>query len=185
MDSFKNIKPNPYPLKTKYGYGCIDVSRKKHHKVSKRNALRSIRNIGFDYSETWGLDYTMSAWLSDYVGGFFRQCGQIDSWASYNLEGTPLNLAKNTKECIEAESARIEEFKAQLSNFLKTDSLLRDKFIWFVYPRLEFLAEHSNGYPPHFDNYEAWKKCIKKMGQDLKYDKYSQDFIEHFFCLWD
>ena len=185
---FKNIKPNPYPMKNKggrIGYGCLYGKRTKYNKVAKRKVGRWIRKKGFNCSECWGLDYAISAWLSDYVGGFFRQCGQMDTWMDYDLEGNPLSLTKDTKDCIAAEEGRIAEFKTQLSNFLKADNLLKDKFVAFVCPRLKFLSEYSHGYPPSFSSYKDWQECLKGMCQDLEHDRYSEDFVKYFYCLWD
>lgn len=198
MDLFGCIKSNPYPIKNRnfIGYGCIPNRKIKYNKVDRRKCGRYIRKYGFDITETWSLDYSIAAWLSDNVGGFFRKCGSVDDWSDYDLEGNKLvfdtkNLKKylespvNYKPFWEANEARKNEYLKQLDVFLKTsDKQILDKFITFVTPRLLYLAEHAWGYPGEFESFKTWQECIRKMANDFIIKRYSEDFIKHFYGLW-
>ena len=199
MELFECIKPNPYPLKGRrfIGYGCIPKHKNKYDRVNKRKYGRYIRKYGFDLTETWSLDYTIAAWLSDNVGGFFRRCGLRDDWSDYDLEGNERENAdtsdikklfkepKNYRPFYQAEEAREEEFLKQLDNFLKTaDKDIIKKFINFVVPRLMYLAQNAFGYPGDFKTFDEWQNCLKKMCEDLFNTGYSETFIKHFYSLW-
>lgn len=192
---FKHIKPNPYPLCTKYGYGCISVTRGEYYKANRRKVLRYIRHYGFDISETWNLDRTIMKWLSDHVGGFFRECGCKDTWNDVDFDGngwdvkeiTISNLGIYNNEallrCIEAEGARTEEYLKQLEQWLGTTQQYSE-FIEFVIPRLIYLAQHSCGYPAYFGNFEEWQKMLKSIVVDFQKHKFD-NFVKYFFNLWD
>lgn len=187
MEIFKCIKPNPYPLKRdkgKLGYGYLS-RRAKYHKVNRRKALRQIRKYGFDITETWNLDNTIMMWLSDNVGGFFRECGNFDDWSNYDLNGVPYKEA-NPKLIVEAEETRRDYFLDNLDMFLKDyTGPLKEKFIKFVIPRIHFLADHSCGYPAGVKSFESWQKQLHSIANKLETEHYSVGFLIHFFSLWD
>lgn len=185
---FKCIKPNPYPMKGKggtFGYGCF-TTRKPLNKVNKRKLNRYYRKYGFDITETWNLDYVIHAWLSDNVGGFFRECGSIDSWSDYDLEGNEYTT-KNAENFFEGNEARHEEYQKQLKNYLLTCSDSDYiKFLGFVEPRLSYLMNHIDGYPGQFDNYNEWIATLAQMLNDLHPSTRNPNlFVEHVFSLWD
>lgn len=183
MELFKNIKPNPYPLRNKLGYGCITTSRKKYNKVNKRKVLRSIRKLGFDYSECWNLDYTIMCWLSDNVGDFFRKCGSVDDWSDYDLNGN--EWANYNKDTIELEQARRTEYLNQLSTYFTTCSGEEYlKFLDFVIPRLIYLIEHIHGYPAEFNTFKDWQNELKNIVVELPKRNVTK-FIDNFYSLWD
>lgn len=180
---FKYIKPNPYPLCTKYGYGIIPITTDKYEKANKRKVLRYIRHYGFDITETWSLDFTIMRWLSDHVGGFFRECGDRSTWDEIDLEGHSYDTSEN---CIEAEKARIQEFKKQLKEFLETankDILV--EFQDFVIPRLRYLSQHTHGYPVTYNNGNHWRLTLMEMANTFEMGYYDERFVEDFFLLWD
>lgn len=188
---FKYIKPNPYPMKTKggrIGYGCLYGKRTEYNRVSKRKVGRWIRKKGFDVSEVWSLDFTIGAWLSDNVGGFFRQCGNYDDWVDYDLEGNYYFDVKDSdiKPFIKAETARRSIFLSKLKEFLhQENNPLRDKFIVFVVPRINYLADTTIGYPCEgFENLEEWKNCLNRMADELTKTYWSNSFVTYFFALW-
>ena len=185
---FKCIKPNPYPMKGKggtIGYGCF-TTRKPGNKVNKRKLNRYYRKYGFDITETWNLDYTICAWLSDTVGSFFRECGSIDSWSDYDLEGNEYTI-KITEDFFKADELRHEEYQKQLKNYLlncsDSDYI---KFFDFVGPRLTYLMNHTDGYPGQFNSYDEWTGTLAQMHYNLSPSIRNLDlFVEHFFSLWD
>lgn len=188
---FKYIKSNPYPMKGmggRIGYGCLFGKRAKYNRIAKRKVGRWIKKRGFDTSEIWSLDFTIGAWLSDNVGGFFRQCGNFDDWSDYDLEGNCYYDFKNPdiKPFLEAETARRALFLHKLNGYLlKESNTHRDEFIAFVVPRIKYLADTTIGYPPeNFHDIDEWKNCLKRMAEDLETKHYSNSFITYFFALW-
>lgn len=185
MDIFKGIKPSPYPLRNKLGYGCITTSRKKYNKVNKRKLFRSIRKLGFDYSECWNLDYSVMCWFSDNVGGFFRSCGAPDDWSDYDLNG--YRWPNYNKDTIELEQSRRKEYLAQVSNYLHNctgEEYLQ--FLDFIIPRLIYLIEHIHGYPATFNTFADWQNELKFMVTNLpKRNNSINTFVENLYSLWD
>lgn len=185
-DLFKCIKPNPYPMKGKggtIGYGCF-TTRKPFNKVNKRKLSRYYRKYGCDITETWNLDYTICAWLSDNVGGFFRECGPIDSWSEYDLEGNEYTT-KITEDFFKADDLRHEEYQRQVKIYLLTCSEPDyNKFIKYFIPRILLLKDFTNGYPSKFNNFEEWRKTMEQIIEGL----YRRDvtlFVDNMFLLWD
>lgn len=188
-DCWKYIKKNPYALKNRagfIGYGCRCRKRNKYYFVAKRRSFRDYRKYGFDISETWSLDYTISAWLSDNVGGFFRNCGSIDSWGEVDLEGNSWAIGDDLKPFIKAEEIRRESFLVNLKEFLQNgDKVIVTNFIKFVVPRLDYLSKHINGYPADFKSFLEWQNCMISMKDELLSNNFSENFIKYFFSLWD
>ena len=186
---FKNIKPNPYPLCKKGSvYGCIETRRSKYgKKANKRKIGRYIRTYGFDLTETWNLDTVIHDWLSDHIGGFFRECGSIDSWSDYTLDGEPWDTVSNHVLCIQAEDARKDAYLNKVSEFLKSNTNEVEKFKAFIIPRLRYFGRHVWGYPAtdEFSTLESWQECISKIADELENIGYSESFIENYFGLWD
>jgi hypothetical protein len=184
---FGCIKPFPNPAKHSgrhIGYGCFET-RHKGYKMNRRKLGRYIRKFGFDVTETWNLDNTIMCWLADNVGGFFRMCGPMESWSDYDLDGNEANYKENGKAVIEAEEARTECFIKSLEAWLGScNDEIYNKFVDFVEPRLDFLAEHTNGYPVDFGNYGEWQGTLLKMSRDLRARDYWL-FTRYFFNLWD
>jgi hypothetical protein len=185
MDLFKYVKPNYYPIRTKLGYGCLNTSRKPYEKAKRRKVLRFLRKYKFDISETWSLDCTIMYWLSDNVGGFFRECGNQWDWGETDLEGNRWNEGVATENFIKAEKLRQDEYLKRLKEYLiNTNDGEYSRFIAFVIPRILHLSEHTNGYPTMYKNFEEWQKTMKEMVDEL--EKHNVDkFIENFFSLWD
>lgn len=179
---FKNLKSYTYPLKTKYGYGYIINSYNKN-KADRRKVRRYIKHYGFDISETWNLDTTIMQWLSDNVGGFFRECGSSDIWADYDINGN--EWSSYNKETLELDSKRHTEYQYQLKQYLLNCSN-KDykKFVDFVIPRLKYLSQHTNGYPANFTTFEKWGNALTIMINELP-TRNVQLFIENFYALWD
>lgn len=178
-DLFKYIKSNPYPIKDKLGYGVITKHRKKYNKINKRKVLRYYRKHGFDITESYNSVRTIMSWLSDNVGGFFRECGDYDVWQNVDLYGTLLIDSHNYKDCYKAELLRIKEFQNQLDIFLKTsDHSTLCNFIRFVVPRLSYFAKHLN------NNLSDTKRLIFKICHELMYEKYSENFTKQFFYFF-
>ena len=177
MNLFKGVRPNPYPQKNRrgLGYGCFT-------KRYRRTVGRYYRHYGFDISEAWNLDITIMDWLSDNVGGFFRQCGEKWEWDEYDLDGNPEN---DFKRCSEACNQRCDEYCKQLDHWLRTtDEISKDRFIKFVLPRLEYLHKYTIGYPPEFKELSEWVEVLNGMIISFKNNTYSSLFTKHFFELW-
>lgn len=174
MDNiFKGIMPNPYPLRTKYGYGYLS---------DKRKILRYFRKYGFDISETWNLDETIAQWLSDNVGGFFRDCGRTSAWSEYDLDGNPVSY---NEETVALEKARKNEYLKQLHNYLTTcsgENYL--KFLEFIIPRLIYLVDHAYGYPDEFNTFKDWQNMLKSIVVELSKRDIAK-FVSNFYSLWD
>lgn len=183
----KYIKPNTYPIKGSYnriGYGCISKKRVKFHKLGKRKAYRECRKFGFDLSEVWNLDCTILGWLSDNIGGYFRECGDPFTWDEVDLEGN--SYKNNTEACMKAWFIRRNKFRYNLNNFLKnTDKETFKKFTQFVVPRLTILINNVHGYPGTMNSCEEWKETLDNMKCSFLLGGYSKDFIKYFFSLWD
>jgi hypothetical protein len=187
-ECWKYIKPFKYPLKGSYnniGYGYRNKTRSKYKKRNIRKSYRDFRKYGFDTSETWSLDYTIMCWLSDNIGGFFRNCGSVDDWADCDLNG--IEYDKSTREAINtAYKTRCESFLKHLTELLEyAGPETFEKFTNFVIPRLDFLSKYTHGYPSKYSNIESWREIIQEMIRAFKYGTYSRFFIEEFFALWD
>ena len=186
---FKNIKPNRRPIKGQngfFGYGTIPSSRSKLGYGDKRRLNRYLRKYGFDVTESWSLDYTITGWLSDNIGGYFRECGSIDKWSDFDLEGNAWDPEKDYRAFAVAERARQEDYLQHLDNFMKeSDKDVVQKFVDFVVPRLDYLSKHLNTYPANFKPFHEWQELLFKMVKDLKTERYSKDFIKYLFALWD
>lgn len=179
---FKNLKPYAYPLKTKYGYGYIINSYNKN-KTDKRKVRRYIKHYGFDISEAWNLDTTIMQWMSDNVGGFFRECGSSYSWSDYDING--IEWSSYSKETLDLDNKRHIEYQYQLKQYLLNCSQEDyKKFIDFVIPRLTYISQYTNGYPANFTAFEEWKKTLSIMINELPKGNV-QLFIENFYALWD
>lgn len=189
QELFKDIKPIPWPTKGKngfLGYGCFPSQRSIYSQVDKRKRNRYIRKYGFDITESWSLDYTITRWLSDNIGGYFRECGYMDCWFEVDLEGNSWDPKSNPDPFIEAERARKEDYLRHLNNFIKeSDKITIQKFIDFVVPRLDYLAKNTHGYPDNFKTFSEWQELLSKMVHDLQINHYSEEFIKYFFSLWD
>lgn len=186
-DLFKNVKPNPKQVKgsrgCNIGYGCF-YTRRKGFKVNKRKLNRWYRKYGFDITETWSLDYTIMAWLSDNVGGFFRECGDVDTWDDWDLDNNP-RTEENVLSCVKASSKRRQIFEEKLREFIEdTENPQYSKFVEFVIPRLKQLRNDAFGYPCTLNNTEEWKNVISQMIQDFETKQSSTYFISYFFSLW-
>lgn len=185
---FKNIKPNRWPIKGQngfFGYGAIPRNRSIYRCGGKRKFYRYLRVYGFDVTETWSLDYTITCWLSDNIGGYFRECGSIDKWSDFDLEGNAWVPGGNYEPFAAADRARREDYLLHLDIFIKeSDETIIQKFIDFVVPRLDYLAKKTNGYPGDFKTFSEWKELLFKMVKYLKTEHYSEDFIKYFFSLW-
>ncbi len=173
----KRMKPNIYPLKGAYGrigYGCTN---------EKRKAYRNIRRLGFDISETWNLDITIASWLSDNIGGYFRECGSPDTWYDEDLEGNPINYnnEESVNRCFKASIDRRKAFLYHLEVYLKSENI--DDFISFVLPRLKFFAKHIDGHPAEI-TFREWKFVLNDMIECFENKTYSNYFIKYFYYLW-
>jgi hypothetical protein len=185
MEEFKYIKSNPYPLKDCkgfFGYGCIYNKQKRYNKVNRRKLNRYYRKYGFDITECWSLDYTIMAWLSDNIGGFFRECGIQDNWSDCDLEGNTDDI----KKIFEADDIRQQAYLEYLKYFLEHEITEEQwiSFLMFISPRLNYLRQHTFGYPSGVDSFENWQNTLYKMEEDLHHKKFDL-FIEWFFALWD
>lgn len=194
MDSslFEHIKPFKKTEKGSnnyIGYGF----RERNVNRGKRKAYRSIRKYGFDTSEIWNLDTTIMRYLSDNIGGFFRECGSPDDWGYYDLEGNSWGEAKFTAtehsydNFVKAEELRVEAYKVKLKKFLESGSNEAYKAIhFFVLPRLLYFTQHHEGYPAldDFETDEQWTNTLKDMYGELAQNK-SELFVKYFFNLWD
>lgn len=181
------IKPNIYPIKGncgRIGYGYRFKTRRKNHKVEKRKAYRDIRRIGFDTSEAWELYTTIAGWLSDNVGGYFRKCGDPETWDENDLAGNPIIWGdpESTSKCFKADVARQEEFLMNLKGYLENS--ISEEFISFVLPRLKFFTKYVHGCP-HNETFEGWKSKLEDMIDKFERGTYSTYFIIYFFALWD
>ena len=185
IPSFKKIEKgtNNY---INYGY------RRKNVNKEKRKALRSIRKYGFDTSECWNLDTTIMRYLSDKVGGFFRECGSPDDWGNYDLEGNFVEtiIKYTTKEYyaenfIKAYNLRVETYKEHLKEFLDTEEG-RKVIFEFITPRLYYFIKHHQGYPvlEGIESDEEWTEILKEI--DYQLSMFNSDlFVKYFFDLWD
>lgn len=185
IPSFKKIEKgaNNY---IHYGY------RHKNVNKEKRKAFRSIRKYGFDTSECWNFDTTIMRYLSDKVGGFFRECGSPDDWGNYDLEGNSWEtiIKYTTKEyyaenLIKADNLRVETYKEHLKEFLNTEE--GHKVIFeFITPRLFYFIKHHQGYPAleGIESDEQWTEILKEMDYQLSMFN-SELFVKYFFSLWD
>ena len=186
---WNHIVPNLFPLKGRrgyIGYGCRKKHKDPFHRCGRRQSYRDFRKHGFDTSETWSLDYAAAGWLSDNVGGFFRQCGSIDSWEDINLDGDRWEYGKDIKTFIEAGQTRRASFLVHLEEFLNSGD--REKylqFITFIIPRLRYMINHTHGYPVDYENLDSWKQSLNEMIDKFKEGTYSKQFIDNFFFLWD
>jgi hypothetical protein len=170
---WKDVKPLSYPQKGKRGtsYGCRDKSE-------KRKTGRDIRHYGFDTSECWNLYATIMCWLSDNVGGFFRECGNEDEWD----EGL---FPSNYMAVVELYKKRQYSYQQHLKEYL--ESLTGDsyhQFLGFVIPRLVYFENHFVGYPAKFSSKEEWHTILKEMMDGLMVCN-TKLFVEYFFYLWD
>lgn len=185
IPSFKKIEKgtNNY---INYGY------RRKNVNKEKRKALRSIRKYGFDTSECWNFDTTIMRYLSDKVGGFFRECGSPDDWGNYDLEGNfwETIIKYTAKEYyaenfIKAYNLRVETYKEHLKEFLDTEEG-RKVIFEFITPRLYYFIKHHQGYPvlEGIESDEEWTEILKEMDSQLS--MFNSDlFVKYFFDLWD
>lgn len=184
ISSFKKIEKgtNNY---INYGYRSKNVNKEK------RKALRSIRKYGFDTSECWNLDTTIMRYLSDKVGGFFRECGSPDDWSNYDLEGNFVEtiIKYTTKEYyaenfIKAYNLRVETYKEHLKEFLDTEEG-RKVIFEFITPRLYYFIKHHQGYPvlEGIESDEEWTEILKEI--DYQLSMFNSDlFVKYFFDLW-
>lgn len=164
------IKPFKYPMKganNMIGYGCSSKKRRSGYKRKYKRQLRDFRKFGFDTSECWSLDYTLMCWLSDNVGGFFRECGSPDDWT------------------IEEEKVMVPKFEGELKKWLDSKDENFDGFTSFVIPRINWLIKYSHGFPAMLDSFEEWTNILQEMNEAFKNDTYSEKFITYFFNLWD
>lgn len=164
-----------------YGYLSKNVNKEK------RKALRSIRKYGFDTSECWNFDTTIMRYLSDKVGGFFRECGSPDDWGNYDTKGNPWDSITNSdySDFIKAYVLRVETYKEHLKDFLNTEEGHQVIFE-FIIPRLFYFIGHHEGYPAleGIDTDEEWVEILKEMNYQLSSFK-TDLFIKYFFNLWD
>lgn len=180
---WNNVKPFSYPQKGingYYNYGYSPRKRTRYYKLKRRKVYRQIKKYGFDATECWNLYSTIMRWLSDNVGGFFRECGDEDEWDK-DL------TTDNYKEIIELANKREESYKEHLTEHL--ESLEKedewDTFIDFVIPRLTYFENHFGSYPAKFNTGEEWHIVLKKMIEELDWNTDSTLFVEYFFNLWD
>ena len=186
---WKYTKPFGWPLKGAngcIGYGFRSIKRKPRQKCKKRKVYRDLRTYGFDTSECWDLYTVIMEFLSDIVGGFFRECGNSDDWYLYDLEGNEypkgLRAPEELKPFIDADNARHDSYKQHLEEYLSSGDY--SKFVDFVIPRLIYYTKHHSGYPGDFSSDEEWTEILKTMVEDLsKCD--TKLFIKYFFNLWD
>ena len=174
---WENVKPFSYPQKGADGcfnYGYRYNCRKPGQKLQKRKVYRQCRKLGFDASETWNLCDSIMRYLSDNVGGFFRECG--NDWFDLDI---------NTKEAAALENLRMESYKLHLKDYLYTRNQSHYEFVNFVVPRLIYLRNHYTGYPAKFDYSVEWDSILDKIIEDVKQSIDYDLFIEHFFNLWD
>lgn len=176
---WENVKPFSYPQKGADGcfnYGYRYNYRKPGQKLQKRKVYRQCRKLGFDISETWNLGDTIMRWLSDNVGGFFRECGKSYDWFDTDI---------NSKEAVILEGLRIECYLLHLKNYLYTRNQSNYKFANFVVPRLIYFRNHHVGYPAQFNSDEEWNSILDRIIDDVKWGIDYDLFIEYFFNLWD
>lgn len=189
-ENWKYTKPFSYPMKGFYGhfnYGFRPKKRKPGYKCQKRKVLREIRHYGFDTSECWELATVIMWYLSDTVGGYFRECGDADEWYMTDIEGNEYPDGVHTSETfqlyVNAEDLRKEDYKKHLEEYLATGGKYQE-FLDFVIPRLIYFTKHHQGYPGNFSSEEEWTEILKTMIEDLfKCD--TKLFIKYFFNLWD
>jgi hypothetical protein len=178
---WKDVKPFSYPQKGingYYNYGYSPKRRTRYYKLRKRKVYRQIRKYGFDVTECWNLYNTIMRWLSDNVGGFFRECGDENDWDA-NLNSS------NYMVVIELCKERQYSYQQHLKEYL--ESLTGDnyhQFLDFVIPRLVYFEKHFVGYPAKFNSDEEWNKILKEMVQGMCQNDYKL-FVENFFYLWD
>jgi hypothetical protein len=180
IPSFKKIEKgtNNY---INYGY------RRKNVSKEKRKALRSIRKYGFDTSECWNFDTTIMRYLSDKVGGFFKECGSPDDWGNFDTKGNHWDSVTNGdySDFIKANNLRVEIYKEHLKEFLNTEE--GHKVIFeFIVPRLFYFIKHHQSYPAleGIESDEEWTEILKEM--DYQLSMFNSDlFIKYFFNLWD
>ena len=178
---WKDVKPFSYPQKGidgYYNYGCRPKGRTRYYKLRRRKVYRQIRKYGFDVTECWNLYHTIMRWLSDNVGGFFRECGDENDW-----DGglNPSNYVVIMELC----KKRLYSYQQYLKEYLQ--SLDRDnyhQFLDFVIPRLVYFEKHFVGYPAKFSSGGEWHTILKEM-MDRLMERDTKLFVEYFFYLWD
>ena len=171
---WKNVKPFSYPQKGingYYNYGYSPKRRTRYYKLKKRKVYRQIRKYGFDATECWNLYHTIMRWLSDNVGGFFRECGDENDWMSR----TPCNFT----EAMQLFNKRQESYKKHLEKCLMSN----DEAYRFIIPRLVYFRNHHVGYPGQFGSNEEWSEILEGMIQGMCQND-NELFVEHFFYLW-
>lgn len=177
---WEDVKPFSYPQKGAngcYNYGYRSKKRSLYKKLNRRIVYRQIRHYGFDTSETWVLCDTIMRYLSDNVGGFFRECGNPDNWD----QCTPFSY----KEAVQLEKLRQESYKEHLKEYLESlDEDNYHQFLDFVIPRLVYLEKHFVSYPAKFDTKEEWRETLNIIIDGLE-EWNTKPFVEYFFYLWD
>lgn len=182
MELFENIQPFPKQIKGsrsfRIGYGYC-TTRNPYYKSSKRRLNKYYRKYGFDITETFDLDATIMYWMSDNVGGFFRECGNPEDWC-----GLIENLS-SIEKVTNLYKARKAEYLSQLYKYLSdcTEDEYR-KFLNFVTPRILYLRKHTHGYPAQFNSIADWQQELKTMWIKLL-QKNINKFIDNFYSLWD
>lgn len=152
---FKYTKPFLNPMKGRnghFGYGYYNKRSRGYFWCGpqKRQYLRDLRRYGFDTSDNFSLYRTIMLWLSDNIGGMFRQCGDSTDWEDNTLDGTPwcYTLKGNedlAEKCIEAGEARKEFYKELLDEFLTSGNNKQiEAFRGFVIPRLRYFSQEIN-----------------------------------------
>lgn len=185
-DLFTNVPP--FKKIEKGANNCINYGyRHKNVNKEKRKAFRDIRKYGFDTSECWNLDITIMRYLSDRIGGFFRECGSPDDWGNYDTKGNYWDNVTNGdhSDFIKANNLCVETYKEYLKEFLITEEG-REIIFKFIIPRLLYFIQHHQGYPAleGVNSDKEWTEILKEMEWQLSIGN-PDLFIKYFFNLWD
>ena len=113
-------------------------------------------------------------WLSDNVGGFFRECGDEEDWNEFYT-------MHDFKKAMQLVEKRKKSYEEHLEEYLKTDN---GEAYRFIMPRLLYFGKTQIGYPAALYSKEEWDKILKEMVQGMWQNDYKL-FVENFFYLWD
>lgn len=192
----RTLTPVKTPLKGLYGaigYGCC--KRHPQHRCdysNYRKAFRQIRRYGFDASETWNLDRTISLWMVDHHPEL-KEWGNpdlledaVDAWYSQNRDIATENLWYY--ENIVYKQFVDDIFKC-ISEF--TDSEWTE-FEEFLCPRLKYFSNPHNlhGWPgegryDYIHSYEDYVQVLSEIYDSIKAHQIHPHFQELYGNLWD